>query len=472
MLLTVLLAGAATPLPAPDGPKSVEQAIASAGPGARIGIVVVDDGGREIVSLRPDDRFVPASNTKLYSTAVALATLGDAAPDTAGATVRLEGRDVVLAGHGDAMLSSAADCARDCLATLADAVAAKTRAVGDVIGDDTAFPDERWPQGMSWNNMVTRYGTAISALTIDDNELVLTVTPGAPGAAPAIVGDGYYTIENRAITGPAGTKETLDATRMPGSGVLRITGAIPAGAPPETMRVGIEDPAHRAAWRLATLLRARGVRVTGAIGVRHRPPAAADDPAQRGAAPAARQPAVPVLARLTPPPLAEDIRLTNKVSQNLHAELLIRRAGAVTGSGSVADGHAALDGLLAGAGVPRWQYDFADGSGMASYNRVTPRATVGLLRWAATQPWAATWRDSLPVAGVDGTLSRRFKGTPLEGRLFAKTGTLNQANALGGYMIAASGRTLTFAAYANDMPGDASATKAIDAALVAIAAAN
>jgi D-alanyl-D-alanine carboxypeptidase/D-alanyl-D-alanine-endopeptidase (penicillin-binding protein 4) len=223
---------------------------------------------------------------------------------------------------------------------------------------------------------------------------------------------------------------------------------------------------------MASLLRARGVKVTGRVAVRHRPLSPADDPAGRGNVPVARVPEPQALARLTPPPLAEDLLLTNKVSQNLHAELLLRRAAMVRGSGSVADGHAALDALLAQAGVPRWQYDFSDGSGMSTYNRVTPRATVGLLRWAATQPWGGAWRATLPVGGIDGTLARRFKGTALDGKLFAKTGTLNASNALGGYLIAASGRTLTFAAYANDMPQDASATKAIDAALLAVAAAN
>lgn len=465
MLLSLLLAAATPP--------AVEEALARAGPGTRIGLVVVDDSGREIVAVRPDDRFVPASNTKLYTTAAAFAVLDVAAPDAAGgATVRLDGGDVVLAGHGDARLSSAADCARDCLRDLAAAVAAKTRHVRHVIGDDSAFPDERWPAGMSWNNMAGRYGTAISALTVDDNEVALTVTPGARGAAGRVAGDGYFRIENRVVTAPAGGKAALAVARMPGSDLLRVTGAIPEGAAPETLRVGIDDPAHRAAWRLAALLRAAGVRVTGTVQVRHRAPDPSDDPAMRAGAPAPHPPAVPVLAQLIPAPLAEDLMHTSKVSQNLHADLLLRRVGAVSGSGSVADGQAAVQAMMTRAGVPRWQYDFADGSGMSNYNRVTPRATVGLLRWATTQPWGAAWRETFPVAGVDGTLSRRFKGTALEGKLTAKTGTLNAANALAGYLTTARGRTFTFAAYANDMPGDASATAAIDAALVAVAAAN
>lgn len=469
-LLSVLLAA-----PTPDGspPDAVAAALAQAGPGTRIGLVVVDDQGHEIVAIRPDERFVPASNTKIFTTAAAFATLDMTAADGGGgAEVRLEGRDVVLVGHGDARLSSAPDCRMDCLAELARAVAARTHVVHDVIGDDSAFPDERWPQGMSWNNQAGRYGTAISALTIDDNVAELSVTPGTLGAPPAIGGDGYYRIENRAVT-VAGARSALEVTRLPGSDVLRISGSVGVSAAPRPLLVGIDDPAHRAAWRLERLLRDAGVRVTGTVTVRHRPLSASDDPAVRGTAPAPRPPAPPAaLARLAPPPLGEDARFTNKVSQNLHAELFLRRVAAATGSGSVADGRAAVVRMLGGIGVPRWQYDFADGSGMSSYNRVTPRATVALLRWITTQPWGAAWRATLPVGGVDGTLAGRFHGTPLDGRLFAKTGSLNATNAVSGYLTAASGKVLTFAGFANDVPGDGSATGAIDQALLAVAASH
>ncbi|TRW17628.1 D-alanyl-D-alanine carboxypeptidase/D-alanyl-D-alanine endopeptidase [Glacieibacterium frigidum] len=465
LVLSLLLVAAAPLDPA------VERALAGAGPGTRIGLVVVDDQGREIVAVRPDDRFVPASNTKMFTTAAAFALLDTSAADGgAGASVRLEGRDVVIAGHGDARLSSAADCLSDCLIELARVVAARTRVVHDVIGDDSAFPDERWPQGMSWNNMPGRYGTAISALTIDDNVVPVVVSPGRPGAAPSLTSDGYYSIVNRAVTG--GTGSRLSVERVPGSAVLRVTGHIAAGQAPVTLSVAVDDPAHRAAWRLADLLRTLGVRVTGTVGTWHRPLAAFDDPATRDTAPPPRLPRQPVLARLAPPPLTENLRVINKVSQNLHAELLLRRVGAVAGTGSVADGQRAVRNMLDTAGVERWSYDFADGSGMSSYNRLTPRAAVRFLRWTQGQTWGPAWQATLPVAGVDGTLSRRFRGTPLEGKLFAKTGTLNAANALSGFMIAASGRMLVFSALANDMPGDASATAAVDAALLAVAAAN
>lgn len=470
LLLAVALSAAA---PAQTLQQRVEAKLAEAGAGTRFGLVVAAEDGREIVAIAPESRFVPASTTKMFTTAAAFQLLGplDAPDVAAGASVRLEGPDAVIEGHGDARLSSASDCLQDCLATLADAVAARTRKVRNVVGDDRFFPDERWSPGMSWNNIPTRSGTGISALTLDDNELVLRVSPGDPGRPPKVEASGYYRVDNRAVTGPAGGAARLGVDRRPGEDVLRLTGTLPADSRPETLRVGIDDPAHYAAWRLKALLVARGVRVEG-IAARHRPPMPEDDPAIRGAAPPFRPPEAPILARAVPRPLAEDLLLTSKVSQNLHAELLLRRIGRRQGTGSIADGLAAVRAMLAAAGVARSQYDFSDGSGMSTYNRVAPRGAVALLRWIGAQPWGAAWRATLPVAAADGTLAARFKGTPLERRLFAKTGSLNAASGLAGYMVSSSGRTLLFAAYANDMPEGVAATKAIDAALAMVAAEN
>lgn len=457
-------------------PAGLEQQVAAdlaaASPGTRFGLVVAAEDGREIVALLPDQRFVPASNTKLFTVAALFDSGLDLdAPDMAGgASVRLDPRpgrapDVVLTGRGDARLSGAADCTVDCLATLADAVAARTRVVGDVVGDGSWFPDERWSPGMSWNNMPTPSGTGISALIIDGNEAAVTVTPTAPGKAPTVTGDGYYRFDNRAVTGAV---TVLGYDREPGSAVVRLTGTV---AQARVQKLGVDDPAHFAAWQLRRLLVARGVRVTGTIQARHRPLDAGDDPAKRGGVPVARPPELAALTRLSPPPLLDTATVTNKVSQNVYAELLLRRVGRVRGTGSIADGQAAVAAMLAKAGVPRTSYDLSDGSGMSNYNRVSPRATVALLRWAAAQPWGARFRATLPAPG-EGTLRRRFLTGPLAGKLAAKTGTLNATSALAGYMTANSGRTLVFAVYANDVPADAGATRAIDAALERIAEAN
>jgi D-alanyl-D-alanine carboxypeptidase/D-alanyl-D-alanine-endopeptidase (penicillin-binding protein 4) len=326
---------------------------------------------------------------------------------------------------------------------------------------------------MSWNNIHTRSGTGISALTLDDNELHLRVSPAAAGQPPRIelLAPPYYRIDNQAVTLASGETD-LEFDRLPGSGTIRLTGTIVAGAQPELIRLGIDDPAHYAAWRFKSLLEGRGVRVTGAVRTRHRPLADVDDPKLRNGAPPPPAPQHQPLARLVPPPLLADLVITNKVSQNVHAELLLRRVGRVEGGGSISDGVAALDVMLAQAGMPRASWDFSDGSGMSTYNRLAPRGVAIFLRWVAAQPWGGAWRESLPIAGVDGTLSNRFRGTSLEKRLFAKTGTLNASNALSGYMIAKSGRTLVFSAFANDVPQDKGATKTMDEALELIASEN
>lgn len=463
----------ATPAAAQTLQTQVEATLAGAATGTRFGLVVADESGRELVAINPDGRFVPASNTKMFTTAAAYATLsGLDAPDQAGgAAVRIEGEDVVLVGNGDARLSSAPDCKIDCLATLADAVAARTRQVRDVIGDDTRFPDQRWSPGMSWNNIPSRSGTGVSALTLDDNELAIRILPSKDGkTAIRLDGYPYYPAANEIAYAKGKTEIGYD--RAPGGQALRLFGTIAPDAEPETLRIGIDDPAHYAAWRFAALLRDRGVTVGGSVSARHRTLGPGDDPDQRKGASPARPPEPPVLARLVPPPLAEDIRTINKLSQNLHAELMLRRVALVAGTGSIADGVAQVRMMLERAGVPRTAWDLSDGSGMSSYNRVSPRGTVRMLRWIAAQPWGAAWRATLPVGGADGTLARRFKGTPLEGRIFAKTGTLNATNALSGYLATKSGKTLTFSMLANDIPADAGATRFMDAALLAVAQAN
>jgi D-alanyl-D-alanine carboxypeptidase/D-alanyl-D-alanine-endopeptidase (penicillin-binding protein 4) len=453
--------------PAPAQPPSlqarVEAKLAEAGPGPRFGLVVTADDGRELVAIDPEGRFVPASTTKMFTTAAVFATLpGVAAPDAiGGAAVWLTGAgtgvpDVVLEGRGDARLSSAADCKEDCLAALADAVAAKAHTVRDVVGDDSAFADERWSPGMSWNNIPTASGTAVSALTLDDNELPLFVTATAPGQPPRTEAPPYYQLRNEARTVAAGGATALDIERLPGSRLVRLTGTIAAGAKPQRLRLGIDEPADYAATRFAALLAARGVRVTGRVLPRHR----ADAPATAQRV---------LVASLTPPPLLADLRDTMKTSQNLHAELFLRRLGRFAGTGSIAEGLAVVRAMLARAAIPGREADLSDGSGMSTYNRVAPRGVVALLRWAARQPWGAGWQSTFPVGGVDGTLARRFRGGPLEGRIFAKTGTLNQTSAVAGYFTARSGRTYAFAAYANDIPEGVAAAKAMDSALELIA---
>jgi D-alanyl-D-alanine carboxypeptidase/D-alanyl-D-alanine-endopeptidase (penicillin-binding protein 4) len=129
--------------------------------------------------------------------------------------------------------------------------------------------------------------------------------------------------------------------------------------------------------------------------------------------------------------------------------------------------------FLVNAGVEDGDFFLYDGSGMSRDDRIAPRAFTRLLCYASQQPWGAEWRATLPVAGVDGTLENRFKTSPLKGRMWAKTGTLNEANALSGYLTAASGKTLAFSILVNGhRPGSDAESDAIDKIAEAIAAAE
>src|SRR6185437_12695718 len=181
-----------------------------------------------------------------------------------------------------------------------------------------------------------------------------------------------------------------------------------------------------------------------------------------------------VVAHRRSVPVAEDIKLTNKISQNLHAELLLRLLGKELGSdGSFAEGTRVVRQFMVSAGVDDNDFFFYDGSGMSMDDRVAPRALTRLLSYAARQPWGKPWRDTFPIAGVDGTLSGRFKNSPLRGKLWAKTGTLNEASALSGYLTTASGKTLAFSIMVNGhRPGSEPEVHAIERIAETIAAAE
>jgi D-alanyl-D-alanine carboxypeptidase/D-alanyl-D-alanine-endopeptidase (penicillin-binding protein 4) len=173
-------------------------------------------------------------------------------------------------------------------------------------------------------------------------------------------------------------------------------------------------------------------------------------------------------------PVAEDITLTSKISMNLHAELLLRLLGKMFGSdGSFEEGSRVVRQFMVNAGVDDSDFYLCDGSGLSGDDRIAARALTRLLTYAAGQPWGENWRASLPVAGVDGTLLNRFKSSPLKGRMWAKTGTLNEVNALSGYLTAASGKTVAFSIIENGRkPGSGLEEQAIDRIAEAIAAAD
>jgi D-alanyl-D-alanine carboxypeptidase/D-alanyl-D-alanine-endopeptidase (penicillin-binding protein 4) len=286
--------------------------------------------------------------------------------------------------------------------------------------------------------------------------------------------------------------------RALGSKVLRVYGSIAVDAQPDEEEVAIHDPAEYAAIALKGMLEARGIVVTGKARAEHRisndangfikeshdPPQGIDwsklyrpgsqlisclnncDALQA----AYRNP----LASHVSPTLLEDVIVTNKVSQNLHAEILLNNLGAaVLADGSTVNGARVVRAFVERAGIDKDDFVFFDGSGLSGHDLVTPRAIVRLLQYASTQPWFADWKKSLPVGGEDGSLQSRFGKAPLAGHVFAKTGTLGEARALGGYLECASGKMVIFSIMAgNHLPQTSGDREAMDKIVAAIAATN
>jgi D-alanyl-D-alanine carboxypeptidase/D-alanyl-D-alanine-endopeptidase (penicillin-binding protein 4) len=183
------------------------------------------------------------------------------------------------------------------------------------------------------------------------------------------------------------------------------------------------------------------------------------------------------LAEYKSVPVAEDVVVTNKVSQNLHAELLLHQLSVARSddprAGSGAQGARVVRQFLVNAGIDQDDFVFFDGSGLSGHDLVTPRATARLLQYASTQPWFEKWKTSLPVGGEDGSLAERFGKAPLKDHVFAKTGTLGEARALSGYLECASGRTVIFSIMVgNHPPGTNDDRDVMDKIVAAIAATN
>ena len=497
------------------------------------GIAVTEMDGAPIYSLNEGQLFQPASNTKLFTTSAAMTLLGPkttfetkiVAKGLFGGVETLTG-DLVLVGNGDANLSG-----REIpyvepgerpkpepgapplpevnplryLAAMADQVAATGLKVvnGDVVGDDTLFPWEPYAQDWSIDDTVWGYGAPVSALTINDNQIKVTVSPAANAGEPAtVVVDpavpSYYTLDVSVTTGEKKSGSHVEMERALGSKVLRVYGSIAVDAQPDEEEVAIHDPAEYAAMALKGLLEARGVVVTGKARAQHRISTDAEGFLKQtreeipelnlqgsygsgaGATPSCDHcdslHVGKTLASHQSSALQDDFVVTNKVSQNLHAELFLHDLGAAVsprGDGSTAQGARVVRAFLEKIGVDKDDFVFFDGSGLSGHDLVTPRAIVRLLQYASTQPWFTDWKRSLPVGGEDGSLISRFGKAPLKDHVFAKTGTLGEARALSGYLECASGKTVIFSIMVgNHMPQTNEDREAMDKIVAAIAEAN
>lgn len=347
--------------------------------------------------------------------------------------------------------------------------------------------------GPSWDagDAVWGYGASVSALEFNDGQLQMRISPGMSAGEKV-----HAEIEpNLAFAGlPNGTAVTVAAEKEAGIDVLphgfpaanELTGAVALGHP-QTEEIAVQVPALFAADALEQRLLAHGIRGGTGAQVSGSPPAEdarsfltqVREPVDLTVRPEdATSPTCGrdfrcgiVLARHVSPTVAEDVQVTLKESQNLHAEMLLRRLGRAYGrEGTFAQGARVVRQWSINAGLAGDDFTLYDGSGLSTHDVVTPRAEAQLLAFAARQPWFAQWRVALPVGGVDGTLAGRFKDAPLKGHVFAKTGTLGESRALAGYLDCASGRTVIFSVLVdNHLPGTTADREAMDRIVAAIA---
>ncbi len=467
------------------------------------GIEIVSlNSGQVLYSQNADKLFIPASNTKLFTTAAALALIGPdyrcrTTVETTG-TIDPDGHlhgDLTLVGRGDPNLSGRvlpysgrADRSEfpiKALENLADAVVQKgvKHVDGDLIADDSYFAFERYGEGWTQDDLVWADGAPVSALTINDNVIFVNITPAVRAGETAGVAitpfSDYYRVDNRIITTPAGTGRKIFINREPGSMVLTLWGNMPMGDPGANEALAVEDPAGFAGLLFRSLLERRGVVVEGHTHTRHTELASLSTFSVTALAShgggdthagslTPKEPAI--VASYDSRPLSDDVRIINKVSQNLHAELLLRLLGREKGTtGTIESGLEVLRGFLTQVGIPNEQYAFYDGSGLSRQNLVTPRAVVTLLQYAAKQPWGTLYAETLPVAGMDGSLADRMRNTPAQGLVLGKTGSLDHVKSLSGYATTVSGDRVVFSIFANnfDTPGHR-AQDTIDAIVQAV----
>ncbi|MEP6705919.1 MAG: D-alanyl-D-alanine carboxypeptidase/D-alanyl-D-alanine-endopeptidase [Pyrinomonadaceae bacterium] len=445
---------------------------------ARWGVFVMSlRDGRTLYSRDGGKLFTPASNMKIYTTAVALDLLGadyrwrtsvyaQAQPDING-TIK---GDLTLYGRGAPDLVSQRKENEPSLAKLADDIYAQgvRRVTGNIIGDESYFRGNSFGDGWLWNDIQWYFGAEASALSIDSNEIDLTITPASKTGKPATVGlnksGNYFHILNNVATVDGSTVPSVGINRGVSDNELIVWGEFPAGGKGFGARLSVYNPALWAATLFKEALAARGITIDGEPRSRNYRVVASErfDPRQSIE-----------LAAVTSGTLAEIVRETNKKSINLNAELILRTLGKERGAMAPdpdqhkmrerGDDEAALAiirGWLERAGIPTNNLALHDGSGLSRLDLVTPQATALLLVAVSRTSAASTFRSSLPVAGKDGTLAFRMKASGE--RITAKTGSLTYDNALSGYITTPAGEDLAFSIICNDSTHGSDSISVID----------
>ncbi len=423
-----------------------------------------------LYALNAGKLMMPASNMKIVTLAAAAETLGwdyryettiAAAGPIEGGTLR---GDLVVAGSGDPSLVAADGMADRVFADWAAQLKQRgIRAVtGRVIGDDNGFEEEALGVGWMWDDLPTADSAGVGALQYNENAVRVTVSPGpSAGDSAAIslsVGSSGLAIVNEVTTNAAGASTSVGTRRLPGSMTLELRGSIALGAAPSVLAVSVDNPTQFFVSALRAALIANGIDVRGpAVDIDD----VRDAPATRGE---------PLVAYQSAPLSALAVRLM-KISQNQYAETFLK---SVAGPGVVptaAAGRSAAQAIFERWGVAPGALIQRDGSGLTRYDFVTPEALVTILTHVdrdarLKDPFEA----SLPIAGRDGTLANRMKGTPAEGNARAKTGSMTAVRGTSGYVTSADGEPLVFSILVNgyDTPG-ATITAAEDAIIVRLA---
>jgi D-alanyl-D-alanine carboxypeptidase/D-alanyl-D-alanine-endopeptidase (penicillin-binding protein 4) len=472
---------ATSPAPA-DGPAAAPAAAdrpgwlaeIATGPLARAqwGVAVWDLGADRWVARHEADRyFVPASNLKLVVSATALERLGaeyewrTSVYGTApiGSTGVLDG-DLVLYGRGDPNLSGRfAPSITAIFDALADSLAARglERVRGSLLADESHWDADYVRGDWAGYDLLWWYAAPVGALGFNDNAIDFHIRPGEAVGVPPVVegepGSAFYTLENRAVTGPRGAETTFDLTREPGTNHVVAYGTLPIDAEPNVEYFAVVDPAGWAATAFREALARRGIAVEGPVRTISR---STDSPVAAGDTIA--------LAAHVGEPLARVVESVLGRSQNWHAEQLLKTIGKeIEGEGSWSAGIEVERRTLAALGVDTTAFLLKDASGLSSANLVTPEAIVGLLAAMRDRPSAEAFLSALPVAAESGSLRRRFGGTPAAGRVRAKTGYIENVYSLSGYLTTLTGAEYAFSVIVNQTAGR-SAVGAIDRLIAAI----
>lgn len=406
------------------------------------GCIVTDAAtGQVLYERNPDTRLMPASNMKVFTSAAALEVLGPdfryttrvGAIQPVNSQGALEG-DLVIAGSGDPLLDMPA--LHQIIETLKKVGLKKV--TGAVVADTGNFSRSPYGWGWSWDYLQDYYAAPVGAFNLNKNVVRVRVQPGdSPGSSARVVvepASSHLRVSNWAITGSATSEKQISVSRELGQNVLRVSGSVPAGTTSTDADavIAVYNPAQFAADVFHAALVEAGIEVAG------RPRLGANVP-------------MPVeLAVHVSPPMSEILVQFNKWSDNLTGEALIRTMGSVKrGDGSFGVGRQVAEEFYRKAGMDTTGHVQTDGSGLARMNQITPRNMAVLLRYMDNSPNRDVYLNTLPIAGVDGTLRNRMKGTPAENNARAKTGYIGNVSSLSGYVDSKAGQRFIFSVIFN-----------------------